>query len=620
MALSKDSSDWIVSLRNFAIDAFAINSASFVESSTSPASSKFTSAHAYLVWRDTMSPSASEEAYKWLVDQVRQRNDEIRAHNEDEENLRKRAEAYKKGKLHELNRDDLALQVSKNLAEMDLISKERDRLTKCGDFASKDWDARKKTLIEAREGSSQFTVITKFVFHFHYPADSSVSSRYAQVLDWVHSRFADKAVNDVSEIVEEIQSAGGFERALHEQRGKPVTKVKIADDLDGSERKAMSEYATGKIKEALKSAPVRATIDIAAQYERDGLVVLVGRPNDSQIEIVEELRVDDKVRREVIAAYDDNRTLPTQPASEFISRVLSLGQLISTDEETDKTEFDLKAGQPVKIERTLSLLPCAKAGFEIVVSALHADACVVVKAVPHTEHVNLGKVNSPVMLRGEKTALLSKMLGNLQDRRLFQFSGEAKGASVVWTAVNTALDPFKNASKACRKFNWVDLAGQVEMPLNVVGFNPSLCRVCSMDEIKAHYKEKYISEEAGAKGKKKTEKVDAAFHGVPVARTANGDLDLDKLRAAQPKQRVSLSFRLADIKAFFQALTQQKATEFVLSADPGGLLCAQFTDDLATYEVFLPTVSADGKRLQNRRIEPMRFDTPLDDEAEVLAA
>ncbi len=369
----------------------------------------------------------------------------------------------------------------------------------------------------------------------------------------------------------------------------------------------MSDAVVAKMTAALKAAPAKATIDVAAQHGQVGLVILVGRPNGSQIEIIEELGVDEKARNEAILAYENEQALPMQPATEFIGRVLALGELVSIDEETGKTEFDLAAGEPVKIERTLALLPSEDADFVLVASARHADACLVVKAVPRHEGVKLGKVAAPVFLPGAKVGLLSKMTEDRNRRRLFQFAGEANGTSVVWTAVNTALDPLKKASKSRRKFAWGDLPGELVKPLDVIGHNPFFCALISMEHLQLQNKTKFGSEGKYGKAKKKPEKIDLTFHGVTIIKTAEGQFDLEKIRVAKPTGKATLPFRLSDMTAFYAVLSQQKTTEFVFSVDTGGLLAAHFSDELADYEVYLPTATADGRRLQNRRIEPMRF-------------
>jgi hypothetical protein len=182
-------------------------------------------AYAYLVWRDCLSNQMSRESNAWLVEQVVAGNDKIGLWNNEEETLRKRVEAFKKKRLAEVNKDDLALQTSEVPEDMALIKKEQDRLKSFFEFKVKDWEARKKVPIEGRGAWMEFAVVVKFVFEFDDPADSSVASRYTQVLAWLADKLKGKTVHDVSEIVAEIDAVGGFERALHDQRGKPVQKA-----------------------------------------------------------------------------------------------------------------------------------------------------------------------------------------------------------------------------------------------------------------------------------------------------------------------------------------------------------------------------------------------------------
>ena len=138
-----------------------------------------------------------------------------------------------------------------------------------------------------------------------------------------------------------------------------------------------------------------------------------------------------------------------------------------------------------------------------------------------------------------------------------------------------------------------------------------------MENLQLQYKAKFGAEGKYGKGKKKPEKIDLTFAGIPILKTAEGKFDVEKIRGVKATGKASLTFRLTDLQAFHTVLTQQKTTEFVLAADTGGLLVAYFSDELADYEVYLPTATADGKRLQNRRIEPMRF-AVTEDEAQEL--
>ena len=562
-------------------------------------------AHAYLVWRATLADDAPAEAYQWLKDQMMIRNEQIEAHNDAEKRLRERATAFGKGKLAELDAGDFALQESEDPTEMARIIADKNRLKKAVNFTAKEWADRQMTPISTRENASQFVPLVKFVFEFHHPRDSSVTSRYAQMLEWIHTRFKEKTVSDAESIVEAIQEMGGFDRTLEAQRGKVTSTVKVDDDLGGAERKLMVDYTIEKIVSAFNSASPQATVDLAAQHAQDGFVFLIGRSTGEKIEIVKELKIDEKVSKDVLAKQDAQDVLPTQAASEFIGRVVNLGELVTLEDTADKTEFDLKAGEPVKAERVMTLVPDEKAGFGIVISARRADASVVVKAYPKAEAINLGKIAAPVFMQGSKVGLLSKLVSKASDRRLFTFSrGDTNGA-ISWKAVNIAVDPMK-MSKASRSFIWSDLATEMEKPLDVVDFRPTAEESFSMERIKSH-----ATEIAG-----KT----SADSGKTIPETVGLHLNGSKADNDEGKTKKSFTMRVKDLASLFNALLSQMTEEVTMRGDTGGLVMAAFEDELARYEIYVPTASADRKRLQNRRIEPMDFDVAVEKKSDEVTA
>jgi hypothetical protein len=565
-------------------------------------------AYCYLVWRDTLGPSAAAEAYDWLKAQVEQRNEAIKAHNEGEVFLRGRVKAFVANKLLEFNREDLALQESEDGHEMAAIIKERNRLKDLAKLTAKQWSLRQQVPILAREGASQFVLIVKFVLELHHPHESSVVSRYARVVEWIHANFKDKVINSPEEVVDAIQSAGGFDRTIEAQRGVSEKPVKVDDTIGASERKDMADFAIGKFKEALKAAKPHATIALAPKYTEDDIVVLIGRVNGSTIDVIDELSVEDKIQRAILATQNIDQVVPTQKASEFIGRVMELGKLITLDAPSEKTELDLKAGEPVKMERVISLVPHAKADFEVIVSARHADASVIIKAVPKLDAIGLGKIKSPVFLGADKTALLSKLVDKACDRRLFEFSREKDKSKVEWTARNIAIDPLKS-TKSKRSFVWKDLKAEVQTPLDVVGFRPTIKAERSLNGILNECDRlQKKADEMSEKGK--TEVIPIAFSGEKVTKVRGKGAEAQTTGAE--KGQVTLGFRIHDLASLFLALAVQESESFTVSADSGGLLAASFEDELAQYTVYLPTVSADGKRLQNRRTEPMNFDRAAD--------
>ena len=567
-------------------------------------------AYCYLVWRDTLGPSAAAEAFEWLKAQVEKRNDAIKAHNEGEDFLRGRAKAFVANKLREFNREDIALQDSEDGHEMAAIIKERNRLKDFANFSAKQWSLRQQVPILAREGASQFVLIVKFVLELHHPHESSVVSRYARVVEWIDANFKGKAINSAEEVVDAIQSAGGFDRTIEAQRGVSEKPVKVDDAISGSERKDMADFAIDKFKEVLKAAKPQASIALTPKHAQDDIVILVGRVNGSTIDVIDELSVEDKIHRSILAVQDIDRVVPTQKASEFVGRVMELGKLITLDEPSEKNELDLKAGEPVKMERVISLVPHAKADFEVIVSARHADASVIIKAVPKLNEIGLGKVSSPVFLGADKTALLSKLVDKPCDRRLFEFSHKKDESKIEWTARNIAIDPLKS-TKSKRSFVWKDLAAEIQTPLDVVDFRPTVKSKWSLKGVLIERDRlQKMSIEMSEKGK--SEAIPFLFSGEKMTKAQGKGAGAETKTTSPEKSQVTLNLRVHDLAALFAALAVQKSESFTWSADTGGLLAASFEDELAQYTVYLPTVTADGKRLQNRRTEPMNFDRAAD--------
>jgi len=566
--------------------------------------------YCYLVWRDTLGPSATVDAYEWFKAQVEKRNDAVKAHNQAEYVLRYRAKSFLNNKLRAYDRNDLALQESEDADEMAMIIKERDRLKELGKFSEKAWSLRQQVPILAREGASQFVLIVKFVLELHHPQESSVVSRYARVVEWIHANFKDKAINSAEEVIDAIQSAGGFDRTIEAQRGVSEKPVKVDDSISASERKDMAEFAIGKFKELLKAAKPQATIELAPKHAQDDIVVLVGRVNGSTIDVIDELLVEEKIQRTILATQNIDQVVSTQKASEFVGRVMELGKLITLDEPLEKTELDLKAGEPVNMQRVISLVPHVKADFEMIVSARFADASLIVKAVPKLDELGLGKVNSPVFLEAGNTSLLAKLVDKPCDRRLFEFCGAEDKSNLEWTARNIAIDPLKS-TKSKRTFVWKDVNAEVQTPLDVVGFRPTVKFVQSMQGVlnesnrlqnKANKMSKMGKFEASA----------YVFSGEKVTKARVKGSGAEAQTTGLEKSQVTLNLRVHDLAALFAALAVQKSESFTWFADTGGLLAASFEDELAHYTVYLPTVTADGKRLQNRRTEPMNFDRVAD--------
>ena len=187
-------------------------------------------AHTYIVWRRALAPTANADTRKWIEQEISDANKRI-------------AEAAKAaGEKHGY------------------------------------------VQIKAKAGASEFTVAVKFVLEFDRADQSSSVSRYCAALAWLHTRFADKVVNDTEDLMEAIKSAGGFEAILKKTPSANTNKKDgaVSEDV----QKAVNEFLLKRSISQLNSQPAFSTLSIPADGD-DSWVLLVGRQSASSIDLLE---------------------------------------------------------------------------------------------------------------------------------------------------------------------------------------------------------------------------------------------------------------------------------------------------------------------------------------------
>ena len=558
-------------------------------------------AYIYMVWCDTLSPSATAEAREWLNEQVIQRNRQIHEHNAGEDTLRKRVKAFNKNKLAEYDRNDRALQESDDSAEKVLIEAARKLLNDCCKLTAKEWSDRKMVPIQSRSGASQFASLVKFVLELHHSKDTSTTARYSAAVGWIHDQFEQKSGYSAQDIVDTIQATGGFDRIIDIYRGTKQQVSVAQSELCGSERQSMAKYASEKVISAYKTSQQMVTVQMHSEYARDGLVVLIGRQNGDHIELVSELDVDSRTRNTIFSGQAVDGVLPTQDAAEFLGRFMTFAELVDVKDLPLHAELGLSAGQPIRSERILSMLPDDRAGFQLQVSACHADACVIVTATPRATTIGLGRVEQVVYLTASQTDLLGHMVSKPTHRRMFTFSRYEGQEMVKWTARNVALDPTKFTS-ASRDIAWNDMSRLFGQPLEVVGYKPFLVKPCSMADILK------VNADIAAKSNKENKSSEAyhlKFNGHKVVFADDGSVDLQASIGSTSVFTMNVNLRIQDAQALFALLSDLNVDDVTMSFDKGGLVTAEWSDDLGSYQVFVPTYSSEKMSLISRRFEPM---------------
>ena len=567
-------------------------------------------AWAYMIWRDALSEHADPSARTWLMKQIDDRNTEIDAHNKVVQANKQRAEDYKN---NDLKARDPILRKPANEAEAAEIEKEKAALQKLASRTKAEWDAERRVRVEGRAGQTDFTLLAKFTFEFDRVADASLTSRYVQVLKWIGTKFDDKEVNSTEEIVIAIKAFGGFEDVIHSQRGGLPNDSEPAED-----RLAIAKAITKETNEAINAADSKTSVPLEIANAKN-VVMLLGRYSEGNVEVVSTKALKEDELDRWVGLFELGGFAAPPDNTEFVARVLALGELVAEGRVTELTRNDLKMGEKLREERAFSLLPNDETGAEFVVSARHADASVVVKARPKSDRVNLGKPVMPVSMATPDLVKLHRMIGEERIRSLVSIelcdeSGDAN-AGPGWTVSNRALVEAESPN-AAREFLWEDMSSQEYKPLDVEFRSQFYVHVAKADLVNLY--DKRLAEWGTKKGdpeasKKAPKLVTLSFGDKTVTCKIEGAEDLPIPCSDAKHAPMSLNFRPRDLHDLVLALTRQDTETFAFSVDGGGPLRVSWTDELATYDVYQPTATNDG-RLRYSRLSPMSVNAPVSDE------
>ena len=564
-------------------------------------------ANAYMLFRDTQSDYATKEGKDWIENEIKVRNEEITEHNDKLKEDQKRVTDYKENKLPDT---DFIFNDPKNAEEKKQIAAEKQRLDSLKAKDKAYWDRERLVKIEAKEGASQFTKIVKYTFEFDRAIHSTSVYRFTTALEWVHEKLSGEEINDVAEIVTAIDAAGGFEAILEEMRLK-----RSGDDSDQEDRKIIADRIYSDTKAALKEAKPLATIPLEARHSQDGLVLMVAKYEGGKAQVVAEIEAGDGEFKRLISRYEDPNLLPVAPTTEFVGRLLALGELVSEGENSSGN--NKKDDDATKTQRLLILHKGKNGKLEFMISARFADAAVIVKAQPKSE-IELGSPDAAIFMKSKTRRELEKKISTYERRRLIDMSsdmnplradGKAAEASMSWIACNSALKE-KNSKNASGQFYWYNLDGQDKKPLDTDHFEPRAFFSLSGEHIRSIYNEGLNPWEKLTDARKASKLVTIKNDADTIHVTVKDEktVSVPVLKATGPT--VAASFRPRELSNLFSLLTKQHGAEYAFALDEAGLLEVRWEDALSSYQVYLPTATSDA-RLQSRRVAPMRIDLPL---------
>lgn len=554
----------------------------------------------YLLWRDTQAGGATREGRDWFAEVIGKRNEEIKKHNESVKAEKKYVDDYKNGKL---SKDELVNQVGKNKEEKELIANERKRLDQLVKKNDKYWDDQKLVSIEKRFGASIFTEVVKYVFEFDKPGHASMVNRFCLGLEWIHARFGKIVVTDVSEIIAEIEQAGGFEVAVEDQR-----LVNNSDNTLSEDREIIAKRNYEDTKEALKKAQSLGAVPLEARHDQGGLVIMIARYTGGNAEVVAELPAGEGEFKRLISRYENPTMLPVSDTTEFISRLMEMGELVS--------EGEGSADDGGKTQR-LILTNMKDGRGELIISANNADSAAIIKVQPK-DGIDVGIGQEQLYLRPSDRKKLEQKVSTYERRRLIDFTYDLqpKGkdgkrdvdAAMAWASCNGALKD-AGRSSANEQYYWYPISKLASRPLEPCHFEPGVKFSLKADEVRSVYRGPLKAWEESKDSAKTSKIVTLKNEGdsLHVTIKDGGSVTVTTELAQGPMTLVK--FRPRELANLFSMLAHQHGSEYRFEIDETGLLMVGWEDRFAAYQVYLPTATKDG-RLESRKVAPMRIALP----------
>ena len=556
-------------------------------------------ANAYLLWRD--SEVGTKEGREWFEKQVNERNEAIKQYNEAVKKDKKYAEDYKNGKL---SQDELVNQSGKTKEEKEVIATEKKRLDELVKKDDAYWTSLRLVLIEGREGASIFTRLVKYVFEFDKPTHAAMVSRLCLALEWIHGQFNGVVVQKVDDIVSVIEAHGGFEVIVEDQRS-----IRNNDDELSKDREIIAAKNYDDTKAALKGAKSLGAVPLEARHDQEGLVIMIARYDGGKAEVVAELPAGEGEFKRLISRYEDPALLPVADTTEFVARVMELGGLVSEGEGSSEDN--------AKTERlVLTNMKDGKA--ELVISASNADSAAIVKVQPK-ETIDLGIGDDPLYMKSKWRKELEKKVNTYERRRLIDFSYDLQPkqkdgktpaeAPMAWVACNGALKA-AGRSSASQQFYWYPVSKLESRPLEPCHFEPGVRFAIKADEVRSIYRGPLKAWEESKDSSKTSKIVTLKNDGdnLHVTIADGGSVTVTTEKAQGPVTLVK--FRPRELANLFSMLSRQHESEYRFEIDDAGLLMVGWEDRFASYQVYLPTATKDG-RLESRKVAPMRINLPL---------
>jgi hypothetical protein len=559
--------------------------------------------HIVLIWKDVLSDVADKGNADWYNAEITKRNKAITDHNDNVAALYTRAKNFMEGKLKP---EDPINAKAENDEHKALLDKERAELRELFGHSREERYSKKMVKYFPDDEKKAILDLVKYVLTLETPADSDIASRYAAVTQWIVDQAIAKGINTVQDVTDILRAGGGFETVLAKQRA-------LRGDQDSNNNNdIINADVQSQAKILLRGMNPKGTVELHSTQGRDNYVLLLGRSNGGQTDILGEIKATENEINNAVMYVSDQLKDPATPHCEFLANAVRLGKIVGEGDSDGVTRDGTQGGEVLKSERTIVLRPEADGRAKFVISARNVDASPVIYGWP-SDWPELDEIKKDVMLPERHRKQMERDLDNRLRRRRIEFEakfspkradGKPALSPMAFEVFYAALEE-KKPDSARQQFYWNFIGNADQRPVDQEHFDHQFEDLLDQEDIAILLTgpfDKWSKEKGSNKNKAP---VLFAYDGKKLSVKVNGNEPINFIRKVDLGAKYKMSFRAREFHRLLQALAAEDCQSFRMRGDEGGLLEISWSNSTGQWAVYMPTVNAKGD-LETRRVSPMR--------------
>lgn len=566
--------------------------------------------HIVLVWLEVLSSAAKKGSKQWYKSEIEKRRDDVNEHIAQINMEYKRADDFMAGKLKP---EDPINVKAKDEQQRTQQEAEKAKLRELARHTSEQRYARKRVRYTPEDKGAAINDLVKYVLNLDSTTETDIVSRYVMVTEWVTGQIIEAKIQDVKDVVDLLKAGGGFEAVLAAQRA-----LKNASN-ENEDEKILNADIKEQAKVLVQGMPAKTTLDYYSHYAKDGYVLMLARTNGGQADILGEIPVTENDIASAILHVSDEIKDPASPHCEFLARAVQLGRIVPEGEDGGVKRGSTQSGEVIRSQRSMVIRPGDDGRAKIVVSARYVDSSPVIHIWPR-QWPEFNEIKQDVILPSNNLKRLERDLSNLTKRRRIEYdinlspklSDNVTPAKspMSFEVVYAALEE-KGRENARQQYYWNYMGNTEHKPVDKEFFDAQFQDSLDQEDIALLLTgpfEKWLSDQASTKNKSP---VVFSYVGRELSVKVNGQEPLTFTRSKEMKSKYTMSFKARDFHRLLRELSNQDCQSFTMKGDEGGLLEISWSDDLADYAVYMPTVNLKGE-LETRRVSHMRIKTIQD--------